>query len=128
MRTITKAEWNRIGTDYKGVFHDYQGTHPEHKGRRTAFLPGDGTVLSLEGVHFLVDGDYSHLPILSKDNAVVGCAYQTAGGYQVVHEIYRISEEYAEEHDLMYLDRVTTSWGDFALHGSDIYRRKAPRN
>jgi hypothetical protein len=28
----------------------------------------------------------------------------------------------------MYLDRVVTSWGDFALHGSDIYRRKAPRN
>ena len=124
MKTITKAEWNKIGNDYKGIFSDFQGTAPHHKGRRCAFLPGEGTVLSLEGVHFLVDGDYSHLPILHKSNAVVGCAYQSAGGVQFVQRIYRLTEEQAEQMDLMYLDRVTTSCGDFAIPGSDIYRRK----
>ena len=124
MRIITKEQFDKIGSDYKGIFQDYRGTHPEHKGRRTAFLPGEGTTLFIEGVHFLVEGDYSHLPILHKSNAVVGACYQTAGGYQVVHDIYRISEEYAEKCELYCLDRVTTSWGDFALPGSDIYRRK----
>ena len=124
MKTITKAEWNRIGKDYKGTFIDFQGTSPYHKGRRCAFLPGEGTVLFLEGVHFLVDGDYSHLPILHKDNAVVGCAYQSAGGVQFVRRIYRLTEEQAEEWDCMYLDRVETTTGDIALPGSDIYRRK----
>ena len=127
MHIITKEQYSHIGSDYKGVFHDYQGIHPEHKGRRTAFLPGDGTVLSLEGVHFLVEGDYSHLPILRKDNAVVGCAYQSAGGYQIVQHVYRLTREQAEEQDCMYLDRVTTTMGDFALAGSDIYRRKVVR-
>lgn len=127
MRIITKEQFARIGADYKGVFHDYHGTHPEHKGRRTAFLPGDGTVLSIEGIHFIVDGDYSHLPILSKHNAVVGCAYQSAGGYQIVQEIYRLTEQQAEEWGCMYLDRVKTTTGDFALPGSDIYRRKGGR-
>lgn len=127
MRIITKEEWSHICSDYKGVFGDYQGTAPHHKGRRTAFLPGDGTVLSLEGVHFLVAGDYSHLPILSKDNAVVGCAYQSAGGYQIVQSVYRLTEEQAEYQGCMYLDRATTTLGDFALPGSDIHRRKGGR-
>ena len=127
MRIITKETWDRIGGDYKGTFCDFQGTAPQHKGRRCSFLPGEGTVLFLEGVHFLVDGDYSHLPILSKSNAVVGCAYQSAGGVQFVQNIYRLSEEEAEENGLMYLDRVTTTLGDFALPGSDVYRRKAPQ-
>ena len=124
MRIITKEQFAKICSDYKGVFHDYQGTHPEHKGRRTAFLPGEGTALFLEGVHFLVDGDYSHLPILCKSNAVAGACYQFAGSYLVVHEVYRLAEEYAEEHELMYLDRAKTSVGDFALIGSDVHHRK----
>lgn len=124
MRIITKEQFAKIGNDYKGIFYDYHGTHPEHKGRRTAFLPGEGTVLSIEGVHFLVDGDYSHLPILHKRNAVVGCAYQSAGGVQFVRRVYRLTEEQAEEYDCMYLDRVETTLGDFALPGSDIYHRK----
>lgn len=123
MRIITKEQYNRIGNDYKGIFHDYHGTHPELKGRRTAFLPGEGTVLFIEGIHFLVDGDYSHLPILHKSNAVIGAAYQSAGGYQILHEVYRITEEYAADNELMYLDRCKTSVADFALPGSDIFRR-----
>ena len=125
MKTITKEQYSRIGSDYKGIFSDYRGTQPWHKGRRTAMLPGEGTTLSLEGVHFLVEGDYTHLPILSKDNAREGCAFQSAGGYQIVKRVYRISEEQAEAWDLMYLDRVETTMGDFALPGSDIYRRKS---
>lgn len=124
MRIITKEQYSRIGSDYKGVFQDYRGTLPWHKGRRTAFLPGEGTVLSLEGVHFLVDGDYDHLPILCKGNAVEGCAYQSAGGYQIVKRVYRLTEEQAEELGCMYLDRVETTFGDFALPGSDIYRKQ----
>ena len=125
MKTITKEQYSRIGSDYKGVFIDFHGTQPWHKGRRVAMLPGEGTVLSLEGVHFLVEGDYSHLPILRKANAREGCAYQSAGGYQIVKRVYRLTEEQAEEWGCMYLDRVETTLGDFALPGSDIYRRKS---
>lgn len=124
MKTITKEQFTRIGADYKGVFSDYQGKMPWHKGRRMAFLPGEGTKLFLEGVHFLVDGDYSHLPILIKDNAREGCAYQSASGYQIVKRVYRLTAEQAEEWGVMYLDRVETTMGDFALLGSDVYRRK----
>ena len=123
MRIITKEQFARIGDDYKGTFEDFRGTMPHHKGRRTAFLPGEGTTLSLEGVHFLVDGDYSHLPILNKNNAVVGCAYQFAGGCQIVRRVYRLTEEQAEVWECMYLDRVETTMGDFALPGSDVYKK-----
>jgi hypothetical protein len=41
---------------YKHRFTDAQGTHPEFKGRWAAFLPGHGTTLSIEGVHFVIDG------------------------------------------------------------------------
>ena len=125
MKTITKEQYSRIGSDYKGIFSDYRGTQPWHKGRRTAFLPGDGAVLSLEGVHFLIDGDYSHLPIISKANVREGCAYQSAGGYQIVKRVYRLTEAQAEAWGCMYLDRVETNLGDFALPGFDIYRRKS---
>ena len=52
MERITKAEYDRIGNDFKGVWHDYWGDHPEWKGRRVAFLPGHGTTLFIEGVSF----------------------------------------------------------------------------
>ena len=52
MQQITKAEYDRIGNDFKGVWHDYWGDHPEWKGRRVAFLPGHGTTLFIEGVSF----------------------------------------------------------------------------
>ena len=119
MLHISKAEFDRIGADYKGVYMDYQGTHPQRKGRRVAFLPGHGTTLYTEGIHFIVDGDYSHLPILCKANAEESAAYQFGGGVLYVKRIYRISEEYASENSLLYLDRAETSAGDFALPGSD---------
>lgn len=119
MLHISKADFDRIGADYKGVYMDYQGVFPKRKGRRTAFLPGHGTTLYTEGIHFIVDGDYSHLPILCKANAEKGAAYQFGGGVLYVKRIYRISEEYANENSLLYLERVETSAGDFALPGSD---------
>lgn len=119
MLHISKADFDRIGTDYKGVYMDYQGVFPKRKGRRVAFLPGHGTTLYTEGIHFIVDGDYSHLPILCKENAEEGAAYQFGGDVLYVKRIYRISEEYASENSLLYLDRAETSVGDFALPGSD---------
>lgn len=117
MRIISKEEFDRIHKNLKSV---YEGTSPEWKGRRAAFLPGDGYNLSIEGVDFLVDGDYEHLPVLEKENAHVGYCYKFAGGYTQVRKIYRLSEEYAKANELIYLDRVTTTDGDFALAGSDL--------
>ena len=116
---ISKADFDRIGTDYKGVYMDYQGVFPKRKGRRVAFLPGHGTTLYTEGIHFIVDGDYSHLPILCKANAEEGAAYQFGGGVLCVKRIYRISPEYARENHLAYLERVETSIGDFTLPDGD---------
>lgn len=115
MKIISKERFDRIPDDYKGTWTT--DTMPEWKGRRTAFLPGEGTTLSVEGVHFLVNGDYSHLPVLHKSNARVGECYQFAGGFTRVHKVYRLSEEDASRSGLVYLDRVTTSTGDFALPG-----------
>ncbi|OUO12640.1 hypothetical protein [Flavonifractor sp. An4] len=117
---ISKSEFSKIGDDYKGIFSDFQRTHPKWKGRRTAFLPGHGTTLFIEGIHFIVDGDCSHLPALNKENAEEGAAYQFAGGFVYVKRLYKISKEYAKEHNLLYLDRVETSVGDFALPGGDL--------
>lgn len=63
------------------------------------------------------------LPVLNKTNAVPNCFYARCNDYQIVRRIYRITEEYAAENDLMYLDRVETTAGDFALPSSDIYRK-----
>jgi hypothetical protein len=52
MERITKEQYNAIGNDYKGRYMDYDGKHPEWKGRRVAFLPGHGTTLFIEGVSF----------------------------------------------------------------------------
>lgn len=132
MKIISKKDFNAIPDAYRGVFFDYQGTHPEWKGRRTAFLPGEGTTLFIEGVHFLVDGDYSHLPVMHKNNARVGDCYLFSGGYIEVTKVYRISEEYAKEHDLYQLDRVdfihyyrnAAIPGSCALPGSDILKEE----
>ena len=72
-----------------------------------------------------VPNDPKKLPVLNKSNAVVGACY-AGGGYLL--KVYRITEEYAERYDLMYLDRCEVSnYGDCALGGSDVYRRKSPR-
>lgn len=52
MVRITQAEYDAIGNDYKGVWHDYYGDHPEWKGRRTAMIAGHGTTLFIEGISF----------------------------------------------------------------------------
>lgn len=119
MLRISKADFDRISADYKGVYMDYQGTHPQRKGRLVAFLPGHGTTLFTEGIHFIVDGDYSHLPILCKENAEEGAAYQFGGDVLYVKRIYCISPEYARENHLAYLERVETSVGDFGLPDGD---------
>ena len=51
------TEFDRIGADFKGIWHDYWGDHPEWKGRRVAFLPGHGTTLFIEGVSFEIVDD-----------------------------------------------------------------------
>jgi hypothetical protein len=120
MRIVKKADFDRIGSDYKGVWQDYNGERPEWIGRRTAFLPGEGTTLFIEGVHFLVENDYSHLPTLTKENAKAGEYYRMASGCILVHRIYRLSEEEARAKDIVYLDRVETDIGDFAVAWSEM--------
>ena len=114
---ISKKEFAKI--PYKSTYIDIEGAHPERVGRRVAFLPGHGTTLFTEGIHFLVDGDSSHLPVLCKANAEVGAAYQFAGKLLFVKRLYRITKEEAKEWDLRCLERVETTEGDFALPGGD---------
>ena len=63
------------------------------------------------------------LPGLTKENAVPGCFYAFGASHLQLHEIYRITNEEAAANDLMYLDRVKTSIGDFAVPGSDVYQK-----
>ncbi len=102
MITITKDDYDRIHSDYKCICTE----HNKHKGRRMAFLPGYGTTLFTEGVHYLVEGDYNHLPVINLKNAEKGLAYRFAGGYFIVQEIYKVSPKYASDNDLYYLNRV----------------------
>lgn len=62
------------------------------------------------------------LPVLTKSNAVPGCYYDFAGSPNQLLRIYRISEEYAAENQLMFLDRVETSAADYALQDGDLAR------
>ena len=123
---VKKADFDRIGSDYKGIFHDYHGERPEWKGRRVVMSgcitkdPKELGKLLIEGVHFLVEDDYDHLPALHKSNARVGEYYKFAGGCTQVLKIYRLSDEEAKAEDCIYLDRVKTDFDDFALPGSDL--------
>ena len=70
-----------------------------------------------------IPADASRLPVLHKSNAIPGCYYSFGSdGWQQLHRVYRISEEYAEENGLLCLDRCETSVADFALPGGDIHR------
>ena len=50
MKRITQAEYDAIGSDFKGTWQDYYGDRPEWEGRRTAMLAEYGTRLFIEGV------------------------------------------------------------------------------
>lgn len=81
------------------------------------------------GEHFDIcidmPNDPEKLPVLHKTNAVVGGFYACCDSGMYLQRVYRITEEYAERYDLMYLDRCEVStWGDIALPGSDIYRKR----
>lgn len=128
MEFYTKKEWSK--KQYTGQWGDNPynrsrveaGELPAYYIRRRTLMINDGAGTSLitEGVHFLIEGDYSNLPVLHKGNALEGAAYQSAGdGYMFVQRVYRLTEEQAREWGVMYLDRVETSEGDFALPGSD---------
>lgn len=60
---ITLEEYERTGNDFKGTYMDYQGVHPEWKGRKTFVPPlGDesghyATCLLIEGVSFVIEDD-----------------------------------------------------------------------
>lgn len=62
--------------------------------------------------------DPSKLPVLHKTNAVVGGMYAGCG---LLVSVYRISDQYAEDNHLVYMERcITSNYGDFALPGSDL--------
>lgn len=50
LHILTKEEYNRIGNDYKGK-------SILDKNVRTAFLPGYGTTLFFENIHFIIIND-----------------------------------------------------------------------
>lgn len=52
---ISQQEYDAIPKDYKGTYSDFNGKHPEWKGRATAFLPGHGTTLFIDGVSFILE-------------------------------------------------------------------------
>ena len=57
MERITRAEFEKLPREWKEPWHDYWGDHPEWLGKWTAFLPGHGTTLFIEGVSFeIVEG------------------------------------------------------------------------
>lgn len=85
--------------------------------------PENELELVAECIRLAVEDNALDLPLLTKQNAKVGGIYSFGNDYIVVQRIYRLTEEEAQERDCMYLDRVTTTAGDFALTGSDIYKK-----
>lgn len=136
MKIYSKAEWAR--EQYKGRWEaspfnldrvEAGDLSASYIGRRNVMVGGiHGCTLLTEGINFLVDGEYEELPWLEKSNAHVGHCYRMPGGYIEVTKVYRITEEYAKEHDLYHMDRVEyiqhAKWGTVhggcALAGSDI--------
>ena len=64
---LTNLKYLAIPKAYRGTFEDVRGDHPEWKGRRTAFLPGHGTVLFIEGVSFEIVDDVKHYAVCISD-------------------------------------------------------------
>lgn len=57
MIEVTKERWDAIDDDYKGLWHDYYGDHPEWLGKRVVMsgciADGLGELL-IEDVHFVI--------------------------------------------------------------------------
>lgn len=54
---VEKSAWDKIHKGYKGVYLDYDGKHPELKGRKTVLsgCVGDYSgALLIEGMHFVI--------------------------------------------------------------------------
>lgn len=55
MKEITVKQYNDMCNDYKGIYMDYQGTHPELKGKRSIVSYKNGaTVLLIEGLNLKI--------------------------------------------------------------------------
>lgn len=80
MPHITQAEYDAIGDDYKGPYHDYHEDHPGWKGRKTAMLPGRGTNLFIEGISFVVDEGKSLDQQISSAKIRTGAPLPTQSG------------------------------------------------
>lgn len=63
---ISQKDWDDIPADYKGVYSDCFGDHPDWNGRKTAFLPGHGTQLFIAGISFVIDKEKSLDQLISK--------------------------------------------------------------
>lgn len=60
MRYVSEKEWDWAAYQgHTGVYSDWDGTHPEWKGRRTIMTgeDGPGTILYIEGVSFEIVSD-----------------------------------------------------------------------
>ena len=106
MEIISKEYYDKLSKDYKGIFNDYRGDSPELKGRRTWLKK---SVLLVEGIHFLVDGDYSHLPTLCKENVKIGGAYKFCNGYMILNGIETLTDEFMKEHELYYREQFRST-------------------
>lgn len=84
---ISKAKWDSIYADYKGVWEDYYGEHPEWIGRKTVMsscLSDDPTELGkllIEGVHFVIEDSMLIGPIPPAHLSHVG----VVGAYILEH-------------------------------------------
>ena len=61
MLKVSKSEWDKIPSDYKGIWQAYYGEHQEWKGRNVVMStclthrPEDKCALLVEGVHFVIE-------------------------------------------------------------------------
>ena len=55
---VSKEEWDKIHTDYKGTWQDYHNERPEWIGRKVVMSgcinPNELGKLLIEGVHFII--------------------------------------------------------------------------
>ena len=60
MLKVSQEQWNKIHSDYKGIYQDYHGDHPEWKGKKAVMStcitnnPNEICSLLIEDVHFVL--------------------------------------------------------------------------